>query len=122
MLELYLGMHRPIVRALLSLLLERCNRSTSLGPPCLDPAKLPFQPDGVTDEEREAMKKKSLDPPKPVDMSEEQWADLKRRAMDQLRHMDALGLDLYVTSSGEMFSRKELRQIKELHDRESASK
>ena len=55
-------------------------------------------------------------------MSEEQWADLKRRAMDQLRHMDALGLDLYVTSSGEMFSREELRQIKELHDRESASK
>ena len=69
----------------------------------MPPAKLPFQPDGVTDEEREAMKKKSLDPPKPVDMSEEQWADLKRRGMDQLRHMDALGLDLYVTSSGEMF-------------------
>ena len=76
----------------------------------MPPAKLPFQPDGVTD------------PPKPVDMSEEQWADLKRRGMDQLRHMDALGLDLYVTSSGEMFSREELRQIKELHDRESASK
>ncbi|CAE7229938.1 unnamed protein product [Symbiodinium sp. CCMP2592] len=55
-------------------------------------------------------------PKKPENMTEAEWDQFKVRAMMQLKHMLALGIDMYVTDSGQIWSQQELKQLLEIHD------
>ena len=56
-------------------------------------------------------------PKKPENMTEAEWDQFKMRARTQLQHMVDLGIEVYVTDSGQIWSQQELKQLLEIQDK-----